>query len=58
MDSAADLGGIFMILDVTALCFCTNYKYETNRTLGDRLDGDQFRGDNRPSQVCLLLFML
>ena len=43
MNSAADLVDIFMILDVTALCFCTNYKYETSRTLGDKLDNDQFR---------------
>ena len=39
MSSAADLGGIFIVLDVTA----TNYEYEADRTLGDRLDSDQFR---------------
>ena len=46
MNLAADLGGIFIVLDVTALAFfCTNYKYETDRTLGesDRLDSNQFR---------------
>ena len=35
----------------SCLVFCTNYKYERNRTLGDKLDSDQFRGGNyRPSQ--------
>ena len=29
MNSAANFGGIFIVLDVTALtCFCTNYKCE------------------------------
>ena len=30
--------------------FCTNYEYERDRTLGDRLDSDQFRGGNGSSQ--------
>ena len=30
-------------------CFCRNYKYDTDRTLGDRLDSNQFRGGNRPT---------
>ena len=58
MNSVADLGGNFIVLDVTALAFAQIYKYETNRTLGDRLDSDQFKGGNGPSRVCLLSVML
>ena len=32
------------------LTFCTNYKYERDRNLGERLGSDQFRGGNGPSQ--------
>ena len=49
MSSAANLGGIFY--HSRCVCFCltfrTNYKYERDRCLGDRLDSDQFNG---PSQ--------
>ena len=34
----------------SCLTFRTNYKYERDRTLGDRLDSDHFRKGNRPSQ--------
>ena len=51
MNSAVDLGGIFIVLDVTALAFAQIYKYERDRTLRDRLDNDQFRGGNGPSQL-------
>ena len=34
----------------SCLTFCTNYKYERDRTLGDRPDSDQFRRGNGPSQ--------
>ena len=58
MNSAADLGG-FIVLDVTnCSCFCTSHKYETGRTLGNRLDSDQFRGGNGPSRACLLSVVL
>ena len=30
MNLATGLGGIFIVLGVTALAFCTNYKYETH----------------------------
>ena len=40
MSSAADLGGIFMVIDVVTACFCTNYKYEKDRTFGDGVDSD------------------
>ena len=33
----------------SCVTFCTNYKYERDRTLGDRLDSDQFRGGNGPN---------
>ena len=33
-------------------CCCTNYKFERDRTLGDRLDSDQLRGGNGLSRVC------
>ena len=36
-------------------CFCTNHKYERDRTLGDRLDSDQFRGGNGPSRFVYFL---
>ena len=52
MSSAANLGGIFIVLDVT---FCTSYKYERDRTLGDRLDSDHFRG-GKGQAVCLFTF--
>ena len=58
MNSAADLGGIFIVLDITALAFAQIIKYETDRTLEDRLDSDQFRGGKGPSRVCLLSVML
>ena len=34
----------------SCITFCTNYEYERDRTLGDRLDSDQFREGNGPSQ--------
>ena len=40
--------------ELSCSCFCTNYKYERDRTLGDRLDSDQFRGGNGSSWICLL----
>ena len=43
MNSAADLGGTSMVLDVTALAFVQIIKYERDRTLRDRLDSDQFK---------------
>ena len=58
MNSAADLGGTFIVLDVTALAFPQNHKYERDRALRDRMDSDQFKGGNGSSQsrepVCLL----
>ena len=50
----ADLGGIF-----TVLGFCTNHKYERDRTLGDRdrMDIDYFRGGNGPSQLRQLVYL-
>ena len=42
MNSVADLGGIFYRSRFNCSCFCTSYKCETGRTLGDGLDGDQF----------------
>ena len=39
-------------------CFCTNNKYERDKTLGNRLDGDQLREGNGLRRVCLLLVML
>ena len=35
----------------SCLTFCTNYKYERDRTLGERLDSEQFRGGNGQSQI-------
>ena len=32
------------------LTFCADYKYEKDRTFGDRLDSDQFRAGNRTNQ--------
>ena len=60
MSSAANLSGIFIVLDVTVLaCSCTDYKYERDKTFGDRLDSDQFKGGKEPSQfVCLLSVMV
>ena len=46
MNLAADLGGIFIVLGLTALAFAQIYKYETERTLRHRLDGDQVKGGN------------
>ena len=34
----------------SCLTFCTNYKYERDRTLGERLDSEQFIGGNGQSQ--------
>ena len=43
----------------SCLTFCTDHKYDKDRTFGDKLDSDQFRGCNGPSQfVCLLSVML
>ena len=55
MNSAADLGGIFIILGVTALAFAQIMNMRQT-DLGDRSDSDQFRGCNAkgPSRVCLL----
>ena len=47
----AGLGGTFIVLYVTALAVCTTYKYERDMTLGDRLDGDKFKGGNVSSQL-------
>ena len=45
MNSDADLGGTFIVLDVTTLAFAhiINMK-ETAWTLRDRLDSDKFKG--------------
>ena len=51
MKSATDLGGIFIILDISALLLATNYTY---RILEDRLGSDQLRGGNGPSRFGLL----
>ena len=32
-------------------CSCTNHKYERDKTLRDRLDGDKFKGSNGSSQL-------
>ena len=47
MNSAADLGGTFIALDVTALAFAhIKNMRETAWRLGDRLDSDKFKGGN------------
>ena len=46
------LGWDFYHSRCNSFCFCTNYKYERDRKLGDRLDSDQLRGGNGLSQVC------
>ena len=52
MSPPANLSGNFIYC--SCLTFCTSYKHERDRTLGDRLDSDQFIGGNGPSQfVCL-----
>ena len=52
MNSTADLGGIFKVLDITALAFAQIVDInERDKTLGDRLDSDLFRGGNGPSRV-------
>ena len=51
----------FPFLDVTALAFVQIINMReigSVRTLGDRLDSDQFRGGNGPSRVCLRSVML
>ena len=40
------MGGIVIIPDVTAFAQIINMR---NRTMGDMLDSDQFRGGNGPS---------
>ena len=42
----------------SCLTFCTDYKYERDRTFGDKLDSDQFRGGNGPSQFVYLLSVM
>ena len=32
------------------ITFCADYKYEKDRTFGDRLDSDQFRAGNGTNQ--------
>ena len=45
MNSTADLGGIFIVLDGTALAFAQIINLrQTGPWEGDRLDSDQFRG--------------
>ena len=47
MNSAADLGGTFIVVDVTTLAFAQIINMrETARTLRDRLDSDEFKGGN------------
>ena len=55
MNSVADLVGISRC---NCSCFCKNCKYETDSTLGVKLDSDQFIGGKGPSQVCLLSVIL
>ena len=50
MNSAAEMGGMSIIPDVTSLhlicsCFFTNYTYRRYRTLEDRLDIDHFSSE-------------
>ena len=47
MNSAADLGGTFIVIDVTTLAFAhiINMR-ETAWRLIDRLDSDKFKGGN------------
>ena len=40
----------------SCLTFCTIYKYERDRTLGDRMDSDQSKGGNGPNLFCLFAF--
>ena len=54
MSLVADLGGIFIVLNVTALALRPDCKYERNRTFGNRLGSDQFRRGNGPSQFVYL----
>ena len=49
MSSTADLGGILIVLNVTAFTQIINM-HERDRTWGDGLNSDQFRGGNGPSQ--------
>ena len=51
MNSAADLGDSFYCSRCNCSCFCTDHKYEKDRTLRDKLDSDQFKGGNESSQL-------
>ena len=50
MNSAADLGGTFIVPEVIALAFAQIINMR-DRTLRDRLDSDQFKGGNGSSQL-------
>ena len=50
MSSAADLGGIFIVLEVTALAL------HRGKTLKDRLDSDQFKGGNGSSRISQFVY--
>ena len=52
MNLAADLGGIFIVPDVTAHAFAPVIIMR-QADPGDKLDSDQFIGGNGPSQVIL-----
>ena len=55
MNSAADLAGAFIVLDVTTLAFAQILNMrETARTMRDRLDSDKFKGGN--GQASLFTF--
>ena len=50
-----DSFGCFIVLDVTAIAFA-QINMNIDRTLGDRLHDDQFKGGNQPSHVSLFVY--
>ena len=60
MSSAANLGGIFIILDETALAVApfAQITNERDRTLGDRLDNVTVQRRQWAKPVCLLSVVL
>ena len=51
MNSAVDLGGVFIVLDVTALAFAEIINVRETGHLRDRLHSDQFKQGNRSSKI-------
>ena len=59
MNSAADMGGMFIVPDVTA-CASLHCKFRRYRTLGDRLNIDHLSSEVGlgPKPVCSLSHMV